>query len=162
MTSSSPSRSLRLALASVFTFGAGVLIGYSAEAQPRFQHRTHPGAVVVVQSMTAPSYYRPHRFRVRPLPVVIPAPVVVRPAPVVMPAPVVVPPAPVVERDAHGILVTEGMRLRVGQAVRAQWGAGWFDAQVIAVEGSGVRIHYTGYSDQWNEVVPTYRLRLPG
>jgi len=45
--------------------------------------------------------------------------------------------------------------------VRAQWGAGWFDAQVIGLSGESVRIHYTGYGDMWNEEVPRYRLRLP-
>jgi hypothetical protein len=37
-----------------------------------------------------------------------------------------------------------------------------FDAQVIAVEPGGVRIHYTGYGDNWNELVPLYRLLIAG
>jgi hypothetical protein len=72
------------------------------------------------------------------------------------------PPPPVVQRDAHGVLVTAETRLIAGQALRAQWGAGWFDAQVIAVESGGARIHYTGYGDMWNEVVPLHRLRIAG
>ena len=46
--------------------------------------------------------------------------------------------------------------------MRAQWGAGWFDVQVIAVEGDTVRIHDTGYDDMWNDAVPRYRLRISG
>jgi len=89
--------------------------------------------------------------------------VFVRPAPVyVQPAPVFVRPAPIVQRDEHGILVMGDTRLREGQGVRAQWGASWFDAQVIAVEGDNVRIHYTGYDEMWNEVVPRHRLRIGG
>ena len=155
MNTPSLSRSLRLVLASVATFGVGVLIGLSAEAQPRmFGHRTLRQPVVVQAPMVHPApppvVFRHHRMRMNP------APVFVRPAPVV------IAPAPVVARDAHGILVTAGTRLYAGQALRAQWGHGWFDAQVIAVEPGGVRIHYTGYGDNWNEVVPLYRLRVAG
>jgi hypothetical protein len=162
MNTSSLSRSLRLVLASVATFGVGVLLGLSAEAQPRtFGHRGLRRPVVVqapvVHPAPPPVVFRHHRMRMNP------APVYVQPAPVyVQPAPVIVRPAPVVPRDEHGILVIAGTRLYAGQALRAQWGAGWFDAQVIAVEPNGVRIHYTGYGDSWNEVVPLYRLRIAG
>ncbi len=162
MHTPSLSRSLRLLLASVATFGVGVFIGLSAEAQPRmFGHRVLRRPVVVqaplVHPAPPPVVFRHHRMRMTP------APIYVQPAPVIVhPAPVVIAPAPVVARDAHGILVTGGTRLYAGQALRAQWGAGWFDAQVIAVEPGGVRIHYTGYGDNWNEVVPLYRLRIAG
>lgn len=162
MNTPSLSRSLRLVLASVATFGVGVLLGLSAEAQPRtFGHRGLRRPVVVqapvVHPAPPPVVFRHHRMRMNPAPVYVqPAPVIVRPAPVV------IAPAPVVPRDEHGILVIAGTRLYAGQALRAQWGAGWFDAQVIAVEAGGVRIHYTGYGDNWNEVVPLYRLRIAG
>ena len=132
------SRSFGLVLVTLATFGASVALGHDASAQrrPRGRIFVRP-AVVLVQ----------------------PAPVFVRPAPVfVQPAPV----APAVQRDEHGVLVMGDTRLRAGQGLRAQWGAGWFDAQVIAVEGDNVRIHYTGYDEMWNEVVPRHRLRIAG
>lgn len=168
MNTSSPSRSLRLALVSVAAFGVGALLGISAEAQPRVQLQPHVHAPVVIatQRPVPPPYFRPFRVWRRPPPVFVrPAPVVVVAPLPVAPAPVVTPPAPpppVVQRDAHGVLVTAETRLIAGQALRAQWGAGWFDAQVIAVESGGVRIHYTGYGDMWNEVVPLHRLRIAG
>ena len=137
------SRSFGLVIVTLATFGASVLLGHDASAQHRGRGR--------VFVRPAPAYVQP-------------APVYVQPAPVyfVRPAPVFVRPAPVVQRDEHGILVMGDTRLRVGQAVRAQWGASWFDAQVIAVEGDNVRIHYTGYDEMWNEVVPRHRLRIGG
>jgi hypothetical protein len=163
MNTSSPSRSLRLALVSVAAFGVGALLGLSAEAQPRAQLRPHVYAPVVIatESPVPPPYCRTFRVWRRPPPVFVrPAPVVVvAPLPV---APLPAPPPPVVQRDAHGVLVTAETRLIAGQALRAQWGAGWFDAQVIAVESGGARIHYTGYGDMWNEVVPLHRLRIAG
>ncbi|MFO0626428.1 MAG: hypothetical protein U0325_12515 [Polyangiales bacterium] len=150
---STPSRAFRLILASVATFGVGVLLGLQAEAQPRWQgHHGVRGAVVVPSPWEGPVpaslRFRRPRARMHPMPVYV------------QPAPVYVQPAPVVAQDRHGILITAETRLFAGQAVRAQWGAGWFDAQIIAVEPGGVRIHYTGYSDGWNEVVPLHRLRI--
>ncbi len=134
------SRSFGLVIVTLATFGASVLLGHDASAQHRSRGRSF--------ARSAPVFVRP---------------VFVQPAPVfVRPAPVFVQPAPVVQRDEHGILVMGDTRLRVGQGVRAQWGAGWFDAQVIAVEGDNVRIHYTGYDEMWNEVVPRHRLRIGG
>lgn len=145
---------VRVALLALSSFGVGMALCATAEAQPR-----HGGGVFVsprgpmaLRRHERPRFHRP----VRPLPVIV-QPVIVRP----LPPPVIVQPAPPPPpSDAHGILVMGDTRLVVGQAVRAQWGAGWFDAQVIGLSGENVRIHYTGYGDMWNEEVPRYRLRL--
>lgn len=109
-------------------------------------------------------YRRPRMVRVTPAPVIVrpqPAPVVIIAPPPPAPPPVVPAPPPP-PSDAHGILVLGDTRLVVGQAVRANWGAGWFDAQVTALRPDGtVRIHYTGYSEMWDEDVSRVRIRLP-
>lgn len=137
----------RIALLSLSSFGVGMALAASADAQPMH------GPVFMARPRVM-GFRRYDRPRVRP-PIFVPAPVIVQPV-IVRPAPPPPPPS-----DANGVLVLGETRLVVGQAVRAQWGAGWFDAQVIALAGDNVRIHYTGYGDMWNEEVPRYRLRLP-
>lgn len=144
MSHSSP-RSFGLALATLAAFGACALLGHDASAQRRPHGRIFAAPPpVVVQPVVVQPVVQPVVFYRRP--------VFVRPAPV----------APVVQRDEHGVLVMGDTPLRAGQGVRAAWGAGWYDAQVIAVEGDNVRIHYTGYDEMWNEVVPRHRLRIAG
>jgi hypothetical protein len=50
--------------------------------------------------------------------------------------------------------------LKAGDAVRVEWGGTWWPAEVVAVRKDGkVKIHYTGWSSDWDEVVPPGRVR---
>ena len=70
-------------------------------------------------------------------------------------------PAPAPEaRDENGRFVTSSAQLHAGQSVRVQWGAGWFDARIVSVSGSGAVVHYDGWSDLSDEDVPRDRIRL--
>jgi hypothetical protein len=49
---------------------------------------------------------------------------------------------------------------QVGDHVLVDWRGGDYPAVVVAIEGpSRFRVHYDGYSDDWDEVVPGTRLR---
>jgi hypothetical protein len=51
--------------------------------------------------------------------------------------------------------------LEAGSRVLARWQGYWFPAEVVALEAGGlVRIHYTGWGDEWDEAVPRDTLRL--
>ena len=97
-----------------------------------------------------------------------PTPPVVAP-PTPAPAPVVAPPAAPAPTpapspaagDEHGRFVTASTPLHPGQRVRIFWGLSWYDGQVVAVNGSNVRVHYAGWSDLSDDDVPRDRLRLP-
>jgi hypothetical protein len=53
---------------------------------------------------------------------------------------------------------------QVGDHVMVDWRGGDYPAVIVAIEGpSRFRVHYDGYSDDWNEVVPGTRVhgRIP-
>ena len=42
-----------------------------------------------------------------------------------------------------------------GQGLEVSYGGQWYAATVVAVEADGrLRIHYDGWSDEWDEAVP--------
>lgn len=50
----------------------------------------------------------------------------------------------------------------VGAAVEARWRRRWYEARVVEVRASLHKIHYTGWSDAYDEWVGSDKLRLPG
>jgi hypothetical protein len=57
--------------------------------------------------------------------------------------------------------VTTATVLKKGQRLETQWGSKWWDAHVIDVLPDGsVKVHYEGWSDNFDETVPRDRLRL--
>ncbi len=51
---------------------------------------------------------------------------------------------------------------KVGDMVEARSYGKWYKAQILAVEGSGYRVHYEGFSSASDEVVATDRIRRLG
>src|SRR5262249_8190374 len=48
--------------------------------------------------------------------------------------------------------VTAKTRLRIGDAVHAEWRGSWWPAEVIGLEDDGdVTVHYTGWDHSWDE-----------
>lgn len=53
-------------------------------------------------------------------------------------------------------------RLKVGQKVETRWGGAWYASKVVSVLDDGtVKVNYTGWSKQSDEVVERKRLRKP-
>jgi hypothetical protein len=49
---------------------------------------------------------------------------------------------------------------QVGDHVIVEWRGGDYTAVIVAIEGpSRFRVHYDGYSDDWDEVIPGTRVR---
>ena len=62
---------------------------------------------------------------------------------------------------SSGLAVADDTSLAVGQIVQVQWGGGWYPADIVAAESDGrFRVHYRGWSDDWNETVPRARIQL--
>lgn len=62
---------------------------------------------------------------------------------------------------ANTIEVTSS-NLKPGQIARAFWGATWYNVKILEVlKNNQAKIHYEGYGDNFDEVVPFNRLRLP-
>jgi hypothetical protein len=51
------------------------------------------------------------------------------------------------------------VRFAVGDEVDVEWREVWYAASVLEVVGDKYKIHYDGYGDEWNEVVPPARIR---
>ena len=52
--------------------------------------------------------------------------------------------------------------LKQGQSARAFWGATWYNVKILTVlPDKTAKIHYDGYADSFDEVVPLTKLRLP-
>jgi hypothetical protein len=52
---------------------------------------------------------------------------------------------------------------QVGQSVQVEWNGQWYNARVLVLEPNGaIRIRYDGWSEQWDEAVPTTRIRQSG
>ncbi|MBI5516454.1 MAG: hypothetical protein HY909_21905 [Deltaproteobacteria bacterium] len=64
--------------------------------------------------------------------------------------------APRARRDAAPL------DLKPGQAVEVLYNTVWYPATVLSVGADTARIHYTEYSDSWDEDVPWDRLRAQG
>jgi hypothetical protein len=65
--------------------------------------------------------------------------------------------------DPGGARVTPATTLAPGQLVQVQWGAGWYQGRVVALNAGGaVRIHYTGWDFTHDETVPRERIRVGG
>jgi hypothetical protein len=47
----------------------------------------------------------------------------------------------------------------VGQKVEVEWKKKWYPAKILEVEGGSHYITYTGYGSEWNEWVPSSRIR---
>lgn len=50
---------------------------------------------------------------------------------------------------------------KVGDLVDVEWRGTWYVAKVIALEGANYRVHYEGWGSEWDESVPTSRMRAP-
>jgi hypothetical protein len=49
----------------------------------------------------------------------------------------------------------------VGDKVDVNWNGAWWKGEVLALKGEKFRVHYTGWSANWDEDVPATRLRAP-
>lgn len=51
---------------------------------------------------------------------------------------------------------------KVGDSANVLWGGKWWPAKVIAVneKGNSCKVHYKGYSNEWNEWVGPKRIRI--
>jgi hypothetical protein len=50
-----------------------------------------------------------------------------------------------------------------GQSVEVEWQGSWYAATILGQEPNGLfRIHYDGWSDEWDEAVDASRVRAPG
>ncbi len=57
--------------------------------------------------------------------------------------------------------VTADTKLNVNDKIQVEWGGGWWNARVVALERDGrVKIHYEDWDDYPDEVVPRERLKL--
>jgi hypothetical protein len=51
---------------------------------------------------------------------------------------------------------------QVCQKVEVEWGGQWWPAEVLQVAGNQYHIHYTGWSNSWDEWIPDCRIRVCG
>ncbi len=64
--------------------------------------------------------------------------------------------------DPAGQSVLEDTSLKPGDRVIAWWNGDWWKAEVIEVHPDGkIKVHYTGWDSQWDEVLERDRLQLP-
>ncbi len=49
----------------------------------------------------------------------------------------------------------------VGDKVDVKWNGSWWKGEVLSVSGDKYRVHYTGWSSSWDELVTADRLRAP-
>ena len=69
-------------------------------------------------------------------------------------------PAPVPSSD---LPVTEDTDVGPGDVVQVEWSGRWYPADVLGVEENGrLRIHFRGFSEQWDDAVHHSRVQLPG
>jgi hypothetical protein len=82
------------------------------------------------------------------------------------PAPPAPPPGPVAAAGLEGYLlgepVTDKTRLAPGGKVLVDWNGSWWAGEVISANADGsVRIHYSGWTGDFDETVARARLQLP-
>jgi hypothetical protein len=52
--------------------------------------------------------------------------------------------------------------LKVGERVLVEWNGSWWNGQILELFPDGsVKIHYSGWDAEWDEVVPRTRLQMP-
>jgi len=57
-------------------------------------------------------------------------------------------------------IVSSGNVYSVGDQVEVEWAGSWYKASVLQILTNGrVKVHYIGWSDSWDEVVPLNRVR---
>ncbi len=56
--------------------------------------------------------------------------------------------------------ITRASELSVGSAVLIEWNGSWYEGTVLVTGGDAIRVHYTGWSDSWDEDVSRARLRI--
>jgi hypothetical protein len=47
----------------------------------------------------------------------------------------------------------------VGEKVDVEWNGSWWKAEIVGVNGSLYRVHYTGWASSWDENVTLARIR---
>ena len=67
-----------------------------------------------------------------------------------------------VGRDCSGRVARPAVQYRACQKVEVEWGGTWWAAEVLQVRGNQYYIHYTGWSNSWDEWVSECRIRLYG
>jgi len=72
------------------------------------------------------------------------------------------PPHERVGKDCLRPVVRPAVAYRACQKVEVEWGGRWWAAEVLTVRGNYYYIHYTGWSNSWDEWVPECRIRLGG
>jgi hypothetical protein len=66
------------------------------------------------------------------------------------------------ERLLLGEPVSADTRLQAGAAIHVKWQTSWWAAEVVTPNADGtVKIHYTGWGSNWDEVVSRERIQLP-
>lgn len=71
-------------------------------------------------------------------------------------------PPPSSTTASSGVAVGDARSLAIGQPVQVEWQGRWYAASVLSVSSpTEVRIHYTGWSDRWDETVGIARVRMP-
>lgn len=53
------------------------------------------------------------------------------------------------------------IKYAVGESVEVEWKKQWYQARVIRIKGGSHYISYVGYGQEWNEWVPSKRIRRP-
>ena len=53
-----------------------------------------------------------------------------------------------------------GRVLAMGEAAQVAWSGGWYDATVLALGEGTYKVHYQGWGSEWDEWVPSSRMRL--
>ncbi|MBN2495571.1 MAG: RNA-binding protein [Deltaproteobacteria bacterium] len=48
---------------------------------------------------------------------------------------------------------------KVGAELEVKWKGKWYPAKIIATRGAKYKIHYDGFEDSWDELVPLPRMR---
>lgn len=57
-------------------------------------------------------------------------------------------------------IVSSGNVYSVGDQVEVEWAGSWYNASILQILTNGrVKVHYVGWSDSWDEVVPLNRVR---
>ena len=57
-------------------------------------------------------------------------------------------------------IVSSGNVYSVGDQVEVEWAGSWYKASILQILTNGrVKVHYIGWSDSWDEVVPLNRVR---
>jgi hypothetical protein len=66
------------------------------------------------------------------------------------------------EKDGIRCVARPALDYRACQKVQVEWGGTWWAAEVLQVRGNQYYIHYTGWSNSWDEWVAECRVRPCG